>query len=184
MFSVQTLKNKQSSSCRLQMFGPPLLLQRLADVGRRLQMFCLRKNKQYHGNLLQRLEFHIYVSQFLFGTNACRKAWGCKREMFLNSNSIASVFIGSSLVKARVWLMDVCLNADVWLMAANYRGQVDNRKRLWMNGDHMLPGGLLQPFEGRGHLQWDPLGISYEQGRRGRTCTPFQTPLSQDPTVR
>ncbi|KAL4556139.1 hypothetical protein LXL04_038782 [Taraxacum kok-saghyz] len=34
----QTLKNKQSSSCRLQTFGPPLLLQRLADVVGRLQM--------------------------------------------------------------------------------------------------------------------------------------------------
>lgn len=52
-----------------------------------------------------------------------------------------------------------------------------------MNCDHMLPDGQLQPFEGRGHLQWDPLGISYEQGRRGRTCTPFRTPLSQDPAI-
>ncbi|KAL4586877.1 hypothetical protein LXL04_011522 [Taraxacum kok-saghyz] len=46
-FSLQTLKNKQSSSCRLQTFGPPLLLQRLADVVRRLQMFWLRKNKRH-----------------------------------------------------------------------------------------------------------------------------------------
>ncbi|KAL4556320.1 hypothetical protein LXL04_038967 [Taraxacum kok-saghyz] len=44
--SLQTLKNKQSSSCRLQTFGPPLLLQRLADVVRRLQMFWFRKNKR------------------------------------------------------------------------------------------------------------------------------------------
>ncbi|KAL4576521.1 hypothetical protein LXL04_012616 [Taraxacum kok-saghyz] len=37
--SLQTFKNKQSSSCNLQTFGPPLLLQRIADVVRRLQMF-------------------------------------------------------------------------------------------------------------------------------------------------
>ncbi|KAL4575751.1 hypothetical protein LXL04_011836 [Taraxacum kok-saghyz] len=40
------VKNKQSSCCRLQTFGPPLLLQRLADMVRRLQMFWLRKNKR------------------------------------------------------------------------------------------------------------------------------------------
>ncbi|KAJ0480189.1 hypothetical protein HanIR_Chr13g0628691 [Helianthus annuus] len=38
---------KQSSSCRLQRFGPPLLLQMSADVVRRLQIFYLRKNKQH-----------------------------------------------------------------------------------------------------------------------------------------
>ncbi|KAL4583582.1 hypothetical protein LXL04_008160 [Taraxacum kok-saghyz] len=37
--SLQTLKNKQSSCSRLQTFGPPLLLQRVADVVRRLQMW-------------------------------------------------------------------------------------------------------------------------------------------------
>ncbi|KAK1421417.1 hypothetical protein QVD17_23733 [Tagetes erecta] len=40
-------KNKQSSSCRLQMFGPPLLLQMSADVVCRLQTFSCRKNKQH-----------------------------------------------------------------------------------------------------------------------------------------
>ncbi|KAJ0658213.1 hypothetical protein HanLR1_Chr14g0555231 [Helianthus annuus] len=34
-------KNKQSSCCRLQRFGPPLLLQMSADVVRRLQIFYL-----------------------------------------------------------------------------------------------------------------------------------------------
>ncbi|KAL4555538.1 hypothetical protein LXL04_038160 [Taraxacum kok-saghyz] len=34
-------------SGRLQTFGPPLLLQRLADVVRRLQIFWLRKNKRH-----------------------------------------------------------------------------------------------------------------------------------------
>ncbi|MFS7990256.1 hypothetical protein Hanom_Chr11g01056601 [Helianthus anomalus] len=37
--SLQKLKNKQSSPCRLQRFGPPLLLQMSADVVRRLQKF-------------------------------------------------------------------------------------------------------------------------------------------------
>nr|KAJ0192799.1 hypothetical protein LSAT_V11C800419190 [Lactuca sativa] len=46
-FSLQTLKNKQSSYCRLQMFGPHLLLQRLTDVVRRLKTFWLQKNKQH-----------------------------------------------------------------------------------------------------------------------------------------
>ncbi|MFS7976564.1 hypothetical protein Hanom_Chr10g00893941 [Helianthus anomalus] len=40
-------KNKQSSPCRLQRFGPALLLQMFADVVRRLQTFYLRKNKQH-----------------------------------------------------------------------------------------------------------------------------------------
>ena len=43
---LQTLKNKQSSSCRLQTFSPPLLLHMFADMVRKLQMFCLSKNKQ------------------------------------------------------------------------------------------------------------------------------------------
>ncbi|KAK1421911.1 hypothetical protein QVD17_24636 [Tagetes erecta] len=38
---------KQSSSCRLQMFGPPFLLQMSADVICRLQTFSYRKNKQH-----------------------------------------------------------------------------------------------------------------------------------------
>ncbi|KAL4557739.1 hypothetical protein LXL04_035927 [Taraxacum kok-saghyz] len=47
LFQQSADVKKQSSSCRLQTFGPPLLLQRLADVVRRLQMFWLRKNKQH-----------------------------------------------------------------------------------------------------------------------------------------
>ncbi|KAJ0918527.1 hypothetical protein HanRHA438_Chr05g0218961 [Helianthus annuus] len=39
--SLQKLKNKQSSPCTLQRFGPPLLLQMSADVVRRLQTFYL-----------------------------------------------------------------------------------------------------------------------------------------------
>ncbi|KAM0044191.1 hypothetical protein Hdeb2414_s0010g00350291 [Helianthus debilis subsp. tardiflorus] len=38
---LKKLKNKQSSSCRLQRFDPPLLLQMSADVVRRLQTFYL-----------------------------------------------------------------------------------------------------------------------------------------------
>ncbi|MFS8002999.1 hypothetical protein Hanom_Chr13g01208721 [Helianthus anomalus] len=45
--SLQKLKNKQSSSCRLQRFGPPLQLQMSADMVRRLQTFYLLKNKQH-----------------------------------------------------------------------------------------------------------------------------------------
>ncbi|KAJ0872853.1 hypothetical protein HanRHA438_Chr11g0528461 [Helianthus annuus] len=45
--SLQKLKNKHSSPCRLQMFGSPLLLQMSADVVRRLQTFYLWKNKQH-----------------------------------------------------------------------------------------------------------------------------------------
>ncbi|KAL4569784.1 hypothetical protein LXL04_025427 [Taraxacum kok-saghyz] len=56
--SLQTLKNKQSSSCRLQTFGPPLLLQRFADVVRRLQMFWFRKNKQH----LRRVEWMVFFN--------------------------------------------------------------------------------------------------------------------------
>ncbi|KAL4562084.1 hypothetical protein LXL04_034276 [Taraxacum kok-saghyz] len=41
---LQKLKNKQSSFCRLQTFGLPLLLQIVADMVRRLQMFCLENN--------------------------------------------------------------------------------------------------------------------------------------------
>lgn len=47
----------------------------------------------------------------------------------------------------------------------------------------LLPDEQLQLFEGRVHLQWDPLGISYEQVHRGRTCTPSRIPLSQDPAI-
>ncbi|MFS7918080.1 hypothetical protein Hanom_Chr03g00196681 [Helianthus anomalus] len=35
------LRNKRSSSCRLQRFGPPLQLQMSADVVRRLQTFYI-----------------------------------------------------------------------------------------------------------------------------------------------
>ncbi|KAJ0928592.1 hypothetical protein HanRHA438_Chr04g0195781 [Helianthus annuus] len=39
--SLQKLKNKQSSTRRLERFGPPLLLQMSADVVCRLQTFYL-----------------------------------------------------------------------------------------------------------------------------------------------
>ncbi|KAJ0488246.1 hypothetical protein HanHA300_Chr12g0430821 [Helianthus annuus] len=43
---LQKLKNKQSSSCRLQRFGPPLLLQMSADVVRRLQTLDILPQKK------------------------------------------------------------------------------------------------------------------------------------------
>ncbi|KAJ0441949.1 hypothetical protein HanIR_Chr16g0803641 [Helianthus annuus] len=52
--------NKRSSPCRLQTFGPPLLLQMPADVVRRLQTFSRRKNKQH---LIDGIT-HFYKNRF------------------------------------------------------------------------------------------------------------------------
>ncbi|KAL4555702.1 hypothetical protein LXL04_038330 [Taraxacum kok-saghyz] len=61
--SLQTLKNKQCSSYRLQTFGPPLLLQRVADVVRRLQMFWLRKNKQHLSRRIKKINLVIQIRE-------------------------------------------------------------------------------------------------------------------------
>ncbi|MFS7954065.1 hypothetical protein Hanom_Chr07g00625941 [Helianthus anomalus] len=56
-------KNKQSSPCRLQRFGPALLLQMFADVVRRLETFYLRKNKQHLSLIMVRQDSLLLLNQ-------------------------------------------------------------------------------------------------------------------------